>query len=68
MLTDEQIKTIKPQDRFKLNYRGKTYQYIAMDTPKGIVLVHEGKTPVALSMGALPIAKAIKFNFFKTEE
>lgn len=68
MLTCAQIKSIKPQDRFKLNYRGKTFLYRAMKTPNGIVLVHEGKTHINPTICALPITKAKEYDFIKTEE
>lgn len=68
MLTPQQIKEIKPQDRFNLKYRGKVYKYVAMNTPNGIVLVHDGKIPIKPQMGALNIKQAMDHDFIKTEE
>lgn len=54
---------IQDGDKFILNYLGRKFNYIAKQTPKGIVLVHDSITPLGYPLGALSISQMQNYKF-----
>ncbi len=54
---------VKDGDRYELDYLGQRFPYVAKETPNGIVLVHDSKTPLGYSLGAIPFSDIGDYKF-----
>lgn len=54
---------IQDGDRYILKYCGREHEYIAKETPNGIVLVHNSSTPLGTPMDAIPFSRINDYDF-----
>lgn len=54
---------VKDGDRYELDYLGQKFPYVAKETPNGIVLVHDSKTPLGYPPGAIPLSDIGDYKF-----